>query len=393
MSLSPAKFKRIELAARAARAISQFRQMAYAQLAPDLTVTQVSPNFSALLPDLAEEIIGQPIADLLWEFVGAEETLGDILRGDAPVFRLEQVSRGGAPSAPIYLSFQVAPLDENQPGRGLLLLVEDGSEYGRLQQSLVQDRNELRLLQRQLTQANEELHDLNRLKSLFLSMSAHDLRTPLASVSGYASLILDRIPEGTPPKIRQYLEIVLSQSDRMNRLISDFLDLDQIEQGCLAIKPEACDLNEIIGDVTAVMKINADSRQIVMETNLPNPPLRLWVDREKLFRIIYNLVGNAVKYTQRGGRVWVRVKQEEAEVAIQIADNGPGMTAEQVSQLFQLYYRTDDARRSKTKGTGLGLYIVKALTEAHQGRIQVASQPGQGSTFTVYLPLQTSSRT
>lgn len=388
MPLSSIDRDPIVLAARVAQAVSATYQMAYAQLAPDLTVVQHSSNFLSLLPDPVQEIAGLPITDLLWELVGTEEILHEILAGRQATHWLKNINRELADGSTAYLNLLALPLEANDPGRGLLLLVENETAYGRLQQSLVQDRNELRLVKDQLTHANEELKRLNRLKSLFLSMAAHDLRTPLTAISGYASLMLDILPDDSNPSIRDYLMIVTHQAGRLNSLISNFLDLDQIEDGRLTLEPEPLDIRELITEVVGVMQINADSREMSLNTNLPDEPLILWADHDKLFRVFYNLVGNAIKYTPRRGRVAIAAKRDGDQIVLQVTDNGRGMTEEQLSQLFHIYYRTEDAKKSKTQGTGLGLYIVKMLVEAHGGQIGVVSQPDHGSTFTVTLPQQ-----
>lgn len=378
----------IILAARAAQAVSATYQMAYAQLAPDLTVVQHSSNFPSLLPITTPQITGQLITNLLWELVGTEEVLGSILQGQQASHRLEYINRELADGSTAYLNFQVLPLVVDNPGRGLLLLVENETAYGRLQQSLVQDRNELRLVKEELTEANEELVRLNRLKSLFLSMSAHDLRTPLTAISGYASLMLDILPQDTNPRVQDYLKIVMHQAGRLNGLISDFLDLDQIEEGQLKLEPEPLDLREIVEEVTQVMQINANSRETGLKTSLPETPLTLWADHDKLYRVVYNLVGNAIKYTPHQGQVEVQAEPDGDQIVLRVIDNGRGMTEAQIANLFQIYYRTEDAQKSKIQGTGLGLYIVKMLVEAHQGRITVTSQLEKGSTFTIVLPKQ-----
>ena len=390
MALSPMDFSPLMLAARAAEAMSLARALAYVQLGPDLKAVQASPNFVELVQNVDEPVIGQTVTSLLWEFVGAEESLYAVLRGETPLFRLEQVDRSQDSDKPVYLNFQVTPLDAGHPDRGLLVVVEDVTDYGRLHQALVQDRNELRLVQGQLTDANVELKRLNRLKSIFLSMAAHDLRTPLTAISGYAGLMLDIYESGKTPAVKEYLNVVLTQADRLNKLISDFLDMDQIEDGRLSLKYEWIDLGQIVRDVTAVMQINADSRQILLETDLPELPLQLVADGDKLTRVVYNLVSNAIKYTPREGRVFIQARQKEAQVTLKVLDNGRGMTEAQLANLFQLYYRTNDARKSKTRGTGLGLYIVKMLVEAHQGHITVTSKPEVGSIFTVTLPQRAS---
>jgi signal transduction histidine kinase len=386
MSDSPINRDPILLAARVAQAVSTTYQMAFAQLAPDLTVGQYSANFPSLLSETTPEITGQRITDLLWELVGTEEILDEILQGQQASHRLEYINRELADGSTAYLNFQVLPLAIDDPSQGLLLLVENETAYGRFHQSLVQDRHELHLVKEALTEANEKLVRLSRLKSLFLSISAHDLRTPLTAISGYASLMLDILPNDMNPSIKNYLKIVTHQAGRLNSMISDFLDLDQIEEGQLKLEPEPLDLREIVEGVAHVMQINANNRETDLITNLPEKPLILWADRDKLYRVVYNLVGNAIKYTPRQGRVEIQAKPDGDQVVLRVIDNGRGMTEAQLANLFQIYYRTEDAKKSKAQGTGLGLYIVKMLVEAHQGQVTVASQPGEGSTFSVYLP-------
>lgn len=389
MPLSHVDRDPIVLAARAARAISTASQMAYAQLAPDLTIVQHSTNFPRLLEGSAPEVVGTAVTDLLWELVGSEALLAEIVNGRRPTYRLEYVNRELPDGTTAYLNFLILPLETAQPELGLLLLIEDATTIGHLQQSLVQDRNELRLTQQQLTAANEELNQLNRLKSLFLSMSAHDLRTPLTAIAGYASLMQDRLPLDTDGNILDYLTIIIHQTRRLNGLISDFLDLDQIEQGQLTLEPTPFDLRDLLAEIAAFMQINASNRQITLQTQLPDTPILLWADYEKLYRVVYNLVGNAVKYTRREGQVIIQAWQQQNQIVMKVIDNGHGLTQEQIDNLFQLYYRTEEARKSRTAGTGLGLYIVKMLVEAHQGHISVTSEPDKGSTFTVFLPSKT----
>jgi signal transduction histidine kinase len=242
----------------------------------------------------------------------------------------------------------------------------------------------LRLARRELARLNEDLQRLNRLKSLFLSMAAHDLRTPLTSIRGYSTLLAK--DAHLPDQYRKPLRTIAVQADKLNRLISDLLDLDQIEQGRLAIKPESCDLGEIVREVVEAIEAYARDQGKEIATVLPERPLQIRADSAAIWRVLHNLVGNAVKYTDRGGRIRVSASQTAAETIIQVADNGLGMSDEEMSRLFQLYYRTGQAVDSKVAGTGVGLFIVKTLVEAHGGSIAVSSRPDQGSTFTVRLP-------
>jgi signal transduction histidine kinase len=377
------------LAARAAGVFTQSRRLAYAHVAPDLTVAQVSPNFAALAADPGAPIEGRPLPDLLWEFVGAEDALRAILRGDEPAFALEQVNRELPDGAPAYLTFQVLPLDFDQPGTGLLLIVEDVTGAGRLQQRLAQDRNELRLLQTQLSRANAELQHLNRFKSFMISMVAHDLRSPLTTIEGYASMLFEAAANGQPID-REYAMSILVQTRRINQMILNLLNLDQIEQGRLALAPVACDLSELAHEAATAFEAMAVLRRLALSVEAAGEPLAIRADPERLRQALHNLIGNALKYTPEGGRVRLVTRRDGDDAIAQVIDTGPGMEQAELDNLFQPYYRTDEARKSQIVGTGLGLYIVKMLVEAHSGRVEVSSRPGQGTTFTIRLPLRRS---
>lgn len=391
MTLQPLDTSPIVLAARAAQALMQEHRIAYAQLAPDLTIVHASSNLRDVIHDPTPQIEGSALTDLFWEFVSAEEPLYAIMRGEANDYRLERVNREAGDGSIAYFTFHVVPLDELNPVLGLMLIVEDVSQTSHAEQRMMQDRNELRLLQSQLARANEELQRINRFKSFLLSMAAHDLRAPLTSILGFAGLLTNDPPVLGEPEQKQALAMIEAQGHRLEHLISDLLDLDQTERGKLVISFKLCELTELIREVMKPLDVTRELRQITLKLDLPKMPVQLQADRERLRQILNNMISNAIKYTPEGGHIEVAARAESDDAVIQISDNGKGMTEEQLSHLFQLYYRTDDARQSKVKGTGLGLFIVKTLVDAHHGRIDVASKPKQGTTFTVRLPLEQNS--
>ena len=377
------------LAARAANVYSANHLMAYAQLSPTLTILQISPNFAPMAlpePTAAEAILNHSLTEVLWEFVGAEEALKDVLAGDAPFFRLEHVNRGQSDGTMNYLTFSVYRLAEANSHQGLLLLVEDVTAYGRLHHQLVQDRNELRLIQNKLATTNEELTRIDRMKSLFLSMAAHDLRAPLSAIHGYSELMLMGITEIGSPKSRHYIDIIHQQSARLNQLIDDVVDLDIIEQGKLVIHPEPCDINQLLTEVLTAFKFSLEHRHITVQSNFSATPATIAADPEKMLRVFYNLIGNAIKYMPDQGKMTLTTAEEADKLVIEIEDNGAGMSQAQIDKLFTLYYRTSEAEESVVKGSGLGLFIVKTMVEAHQGTIMVESKRNKGSKFTIQLP-------
>ena len=268
-----------------------------------------------------------------------------------------------------------------------MFIIENSSLSSTLEQQMVQDRNELRLTKDRLSKANEELQKLNRLKSLFLSIAAHDLRSPLTAMRGYTDLALQALVKDTQPQVSEYLSIVLSLVDTLNRLISDFLDMDIIEQGELKIRLEVCALNSIIEEVSNVMRGVAGRKNVLLETRLLESLPNVLGDPGRIRQILFNLITNAIKYTNEGDSVILETMPRSKPGVIRVTDHGPGIPQAEIGRLFDLYHRTEGARQSQTQGLGLGLFIVKSLVDLHNGEISVNSELEKGTSFTVYLPL------
>ena len=378
----------ILLAAYVAKAFTSIHRLAYAQIGADLRIIHVSPNFRFLADQIELEVIAKPVTEWFWLFIGAEDVLHDMLNGKLPLFEIKNVHYDLSDGTTAYLNFQLLPIQPENPNQGLLLIVEDVSSVGNLQHSLVQERNELRLLQLELGAANKELQRLNQLKSLFLAMAAHDLRTPLTAIHGYASLLREMHLDAPHSREFEYLNSIVSQSDHLNFLINNMLDLDQIERGTFTVVPDNCIMQPIIMDVVQGMQLITDRREMQLTIDIPDTPLIVRAESERIRQIIYNLLSNAHKYTPRGGKIRIKaIAENDTDMLLEISDTGQGMTPEQVNSLFQPYYRTQDARQSNIKGTGLGLFIVKSTIEAHGGQISVTSKVDEGTTFSIRLPL------
>ncbi|MCA9961884.1 MAG: hypothetical protein KC443_22755 [Anaerolineales bacterium] len=375
----------VDLWEQAMRVVTHLRPVEYARLTPELIVAFASPGFATVLPQPMAVIEGQPLSDVLWEFAGLEDALTAVFQQERPIFTLERINRTQAAGGSRYFDFHVTHLSVPEPG--LLLVAEDVTAWGALEQELVQERNELDLLQRRLAQANEQLQRLDQMKSLFLSMAAHDLRSPLTAVAGYTELLQKNGEMVSPTKRSEFLTIIQTQVKRLNRLIDDILNLDQIERGLLQIERLPVDLNQLVRDSADDFAYLVARNQHNLQTNLTEDALVLPFDESKMQQVLYNLLSNAVKYTPHGGEIQVTTRREGETAVIEVADTGLGMTAEQVSHLFELYYRSDEVRSRKIQGTGLGLFIVRSLVEAHGGTISVQSEPDAGSVFTISLPL------
>ena len=366
-------------------ALNMIHPVATALLDEQLNIFQTSSGFGRMIGAENDQLCGQPLTDVLWEFVGVEQYLRGIFLGESERFLLDNINRQMPDGTNQYLSYQVLGNMEQTIPATLLLVIEDRSDVGRLQQSLIQDRNELRLARKQLTTLNSELAQLNHLKSLFLSMAAHDLRTPLASIQGYAELLRDDLADDDLRR-RDLFDVILSQTYRLQQLINDLLDLDQIERGEIAIMFRDCFLCEIVNEVVMAMVPLSHRAGVAVEVSCPKETLRITADPQRISQILYNLLGNAIKFTPAGGHVRLMVRVQNGNVLIEIADDGVGISKSDVKDLFMPYFPQGKKNKGGRSGTGLGLYIVKLLVEAHNGQISVESSLGKGTTFSIVLP-------
>lgn len=374
------------LAALAARTYSNAHGLAYARLTPDLVIAQASTNLAEVLGVEADGVVGHPLPDVAWEFVGAEEALAAVMRGESTAFRLWRIHRERPDGALRYLNFSLTPLREDGVAPGLLLLVEDATAATQLEQQVMQDRNELRLTQSALARANAELERLNTFKSFLLTMVAHDLRSPLNAVQSYTELSLEQPAAQAEPELKRYLQLVGVMAGRMDHLIDDLLDLDQLERGQLKLQLQPCDLPAVVQAVVDEFAALLRFRRLSLEMDWPDDLPAVNADPLRLVQVFYNLLSNAVKYTPDGGAIRISGRAEAGRVLAAITNTGRGLSEAQLANLFRLYYRAEAARRSKIAGTGLGLYIVKALVEAQGGSVTASSRPGEAVTFTVTLP-------
>jgi PAS domain S-box-containing protein len=224
-----------------------------------------------------------------------------------------------------------------------------------------------------------------RLKTEFVSTISHELRTPLAAIYG-AALTLRR---HEPELLRQrdeLLDVVASESERLARIVNDILWVSRLESGTLQIAVEVCDAVELAATVVAAANAHLPPNvTLTFESEAKVPPVE--ADSDKLRQILVNLLDNAVKYSPDGGRIRVRVAAEEGFVSFAIADEGLGVPAAEHNRIFEKFYRLDPELTRGVGGTGLGLYISRELVRRMNGRIGIDSREGEGSTFTVQLPV------
>jgi len=260
----------------------------------------------------------------------------------------------------------------------------DGTKVGRV--AFVRDVTAERHAQQQLQRARDAAEAASQAKSQFLANMSHELRTPLTAVIGLSDLLLmERDP--LVPRQKEYLEGVASSGRHLLALVNDVLDLAKIEAGKTELKLESVPIHDAIEEGLTTISPLATTRGVILEpaTIVAVPNVR--ADRVRFRQILYNLISNAVKFTDRGGRVQVRARRDEDRVSIAVMDTGIGIATRDLSRLYRSFEQLTLPSGDRPGGTGLGLALTKRLVEMHGGTIDVESELGVGTTFTVRIPV------
>jgi two-component system phosphate regulon sensor histidine kinase PhoR len=236
-------------------------------------------------------------------------------------------------------------------------------------------------------------HDITRLKQLekirqdFVANVSHELRTPLTTIKGYAETLLDGALK--EDLASQFVQVIKRHTDRLTKIVEDLLMLSKIETKEFQLKMESISLPNLMDDIIDFLKEPAEKKKISLSRYEIPSSLAIPADRSYLEQILINLLDNAIKYTPEGGRVIISaVEKDSKDIQFSIEDNGIGIPNEDLSRIFERFYRVDKGRSKELGGTGLGLSIVKHLVQAHGGRVWVESQLGKGSTFYFTLPIR-----
>ena len=240
--------------------------------------------------------------------------------------------------------------------------------------------------QRQLVAQNERLVEADRLKDEFVALISHDLRTPLTSIIGYVELALDE--DVDPPlddERRSYLQVVARSSERLLRLVDDLLFVAHVQAGQLELKVVPLELAAAAAQAVDEARPRAEQKGLRLSF-LGDAAVPVEADRGRIFQLLDNLISNAIKFTPQGGRVDVRVVCTPDGAVLEVADTGIGLAPGDVERVFDRFFRAERATDGQIPGTGLGLFIARAIAEAHGGRISASSAPGAGTTFRIELP-------
>ena len=293
-------------------------------------------------------------------------------------------------AAAILLSATTGLLIVRQLNRSVASLTQATREIakGRFDRTpSVTSRDELGDLARSMTVMAARLRELDQLKADFVSGLSHELKTPLTSLREAVSLLQDGVAGPLTEQQRRLLVIVDEDSKKLHRLITDLLELSRLEAGMFPLHKVPASLSDVVQQAILEVQPLLEARQLELRVQLPQDMPLVSMDPVRIQQVLTNLLHNAIKFTETGGRITVSAAVEGEEVQVRVADTGRGIPPEELERIFEKFYQVDPRLVQGTGGTGLGLPIAKRLVMAHGGRIWATSTRGQGSVFTFTLPL------
>jgi PAS domain S-box-containing protein len=339
-------------------------------LSPDRRIQVMNRALAAMTGWPAEEARGEPC----WKVLSLENAQGPNLCAaeGAPALRRDlDPAAPGQPDPPFYVEGDVI-----RPGGSRLTL---GVTYTPLYDA------EGRLLNIVVSVVDiTRFREAEQMKSTFVSVISHELKTPVALIKGYAGTLRRPDAAWDPETLADGLAVIEEEADRLNALIDNLLDASRIQAGVFKLDLSEVDLTRLALKVVDGFRLQTTSHQF--ELDFPTDLPAVLADAARIRQVLDNLVSNAIKYSPQGGSIRIGAWHDGTSVTVYVADQGIGIPADDQGRLFDSFYRVDSGLRRQTKGTGLGLYLCKAIVEAHDGRIWVRSEPGQGSTFFFALP-------
>lgn len=326
-----------------------------------------------------EDLVGR----LLWDTPpwvsspeAAEKARAAVEQARAGTFSRFEMELTWTERARMTLDFSMKPIKDEADN--VVMLIWEG-----------RDISEFKVTLQELAQSTAELEkakELDRLKSSFVNSVSHELRTPLTSITGYAEFLEDEVGGPMTPVQHGFVQQIELGAKRLENLLNDLLDFARMEAGTFKLDVKPDDVGATVAAVVESLRPQINEARLSLELSVPEKPLTIPMDSQRIGQVIINLLNNAVKFTDPGGKVWVKVCQEGGQVRCEVGDTGAGIAAKDLPKLFRRFSQLENGVR-KGKGTGLGLSISKALIEAHGGEIGLESELGKGSTLWFTLPL------
>lgn len=245
-------------------------------------------------------------------------------------------------------------------------------------------RDEVGQLADAFNRMTAEVEGVERLRRELVANVSHELKTPISALRAHLENLLDGVERPDP----ETLQVMLAQSDRLTRLVDQLLDLSRLESGDVPIEREEVEFEPLLSQVLSEIEVASSGCGVAVESKLPGGLPPVFVDRERIHQVLFNLLDNAVRFTPTGGRVTVSATRRDGTLEVRVSDTGAGIASEHLPRLFERFYRVDPARSRDGGGTGIGLAIARSVVEAHGGRIWAESERGKGSVFTFEVPAE-----
>ncbi|MDJ0608083.1 MAG: sensor histidine kinase [Kiloniellales bacterium] len=347
---------------------------------------------SALVKDLralAEKFVGKERAEAAFARHARERgvTLDASAYGDAALVQVvERLIAGSIGSASARITIASAVKGEGVSPEQVMSLLDETTQVLEYSRQLEQKSEALEAATRDLQEANERLRELDRLKDEFLSTVTHELRTPLTSIRSFSEILHDD-PEIEPEEQKEFLGIIISESERLTRLINEVLELAKIQAGRMQWKMEDVDLKDVVESSVTTLSRVFEQADVRLEAELPESVPLIHADRDRLVQVVINLLSNAQKFCPPGtGRVKVALECTGSELVTHIKDNGPGIPKADCEAIFDQFHQVRAGQTGNPKGTGLGLAICQHIVDRMGGRIWVESVEGEGADFIFAIP-------
>jgi len=364
---------------------------------PQGIITDVNQQMMALTGRVRAELLGAPWRNFFTDPGRADAAIARVLAEDkVSDYELTVCARGGTET---YVSCNATAIHDR---------------YGKLQGvfAAARDVTDRRHIEHTMQQKNVELEHASRMKSEFLGTMSHELRTPLNSVIGFSEALKDGLLGELTDSQKEYIGDIFTSGQHLLSLINDILDLSKVEAGMMNLEMEAVDVKQLLSNALSIVRENAAARSIVLDIDLDERLGVTQLDMRKTKQIVYNLLSNAVKFSSQGGLVSLRARQvprtsvgtleggwpvrrfaladnEFTEfLEIRVTDGGIGISEENMAKLFQAFTQIDSSLARRFEGTGLGLAMVKQMSELLGGSVAVASKEGEGTCFAAWVPLR-----
>ena len=300
--------------------------------------------------------------------------------GSVPILQKWQVSPGDNLPADIFDAYQNDPTHKDSKVQVEYPLDDQVFQFAFVP---IEGTNYINIYGQNITEA--KLAD--QMKTEFIASVSHELRTPLAAILGYAEILLDEEPGKLNEIQAEFMQIINDSSNHLHILVNDLLDVTNMETGRFQLIFSETNIEQVLQKALSYINPIADAKEILLTVEIPTSLPVLNVDSARLEQVFINLLSNSIKFTPRRGKVTLKTIQDNDLISFQVFDSGIGIPQDDLPKLFDRFYRAANVKGSNIEGTGLGLYISKAIVEGHQGKIKVSSEFGKGSCFDVSIPI------